>query len=43
VIIGRSMRPWWKQVLLGSVLTQLLRYGQEFDLHIIAATDEERP
>jgi two-component system sensor histidine kinase KdpD len=43
VIIGRSMRPWWKQVLLGSVLTQLLRYGQEFDLHLIAATDEERP
>jgi two-component system sensor histidine kinase KdpD len=43
VLIGRSMRPWWKQVLLGSVLTQLLRYGQEFDLHIIAATDEERP
>jgi len=43
VLIGRSMRPWWKQVLLGSVLTQLLRYGQEFDLHIIAATDEEHP
>jgi two-component system sensor histidine kinase KdpD len=42
VIVGRSMQPWWKQVLRGSVLTQLLREGTDFDLHVVAATDEER-
>src|SRR5438309_29426 len=42
VIVGRSMQPWWKQVLRGSVLTQLLREGTDFDLQVVAATDEER-
>jgi two-component system, OmpR family, sensor histidine kinase KdpD len=43
VIVGRSMQPWWRQVLFGSVLTRLLREGTDFDLHVVAATDEERP
>jgi two-component system, OmpR family, sensor histidine kinase KdpD len=43
VIVGRSMQPWWKQVLFGSVLTRLLREGTDFDLHVVAGTDEERP
>ena len=42
VIVGRSMQPWWKQVLRGSVLTRLIREGTDFDLHVVAATDEER-
>ena len=42
VIVGRSMQPWWKQVVFGSVLTRLLREGTGFDLHVVAATDEER-
>ena len=42
VIIGRSMQPWWKQVLFGSVLTRLLRGGSDFDLQIVASTREER-
>ena len=42
VIVGRSMQPWWKQVLRGSVLTHLLREGTDVDLHVVAATDEER-
>jgi two-component system sensor histidine kinase KdpD len=42
VIVGRSMEPWWKQVVFGSVLTRLLREGTGFDLHVVAATDEER-
>ena len=42
IIVGRSMEPWWKQILRGSVLIRLLREGSEFDLHIVAATDEER-
>jgi two-component system sensor histidine kinase KdpD len=43
VIVGRSMQPWWRQVLFGSVLTRLLREGSDFDLHVVAATDEDRP
>ena len=43
VIVGRSMQPWWRQVLFGSVLTRLLREGTDFDLHVVAATDEDRP
>ena len=42
VIIGRSLQPWWKQVLFGSVLTRLLREGSDFDLHVVASTREER-
>jgi two-component system sensor histidine kinase KdpD len=42
VIVGRSLQPWWMQVLRGSVLTRLLREGKDFDLHVVAATDEER-
>jgi two-component system sensor histidine kinase KdpD len=42
VIIGRSLQPWWKQVLFGSVLTRLLREGGDFDLHVVASTREER-
>ena len=42
VIVGRSLQPWWKQVLLGSVLTRLIREGGDFDLHVVAATGEER-
>jgi two-component system sensor histidine kinase KdpD len=43
IVLGRSLQPWWKQVLKGSVVTQLLREGAEFDLHLVAASDEERP
>lgn len=42
IIAGRSQEPWWKQVVRGSVLIRLLREGAEFDLHVVAATDEER-
>ena len=42
VIVGRSLQPWWKQVVLGSVLTRLLREGGDFDLHVVASTGEER-
>jgi two-component system sensor histidine kinase KdpD len=42
VIVGRSLQPWWRQVLRGSVLTRLLRDGSDFDLHIVASTSEER-
>jgi two-component system sensor histidine kinase KdpD len=42
IIVGRSMEPWWRQVLFGSILMRLLKEGSDFDLHVVAATDEER-
>ena len=42
VIVGRSLQPWWKQVVLGSVLTRLMREGGDFDLHVVASSGEER-
>jgi len=42
VIAGRSLQPWWKQVLTGSILTRLLREGEDFDLLVVASTREER-
>jgi len=42
IIVGRSREPWWRQMLFGSVLMRLLREGAEFDLHVAAATGEER-
>jgi two-component system sensor histidine kinase KdpD len=42
VIVGRSLQPWWKQVLFGSVLTRLLREGGDYDLHVVASGGEER-
>ncbi len=42
IIVGRSMDPWWKQVLFGSILMRLLKEGSDFDVHVVAAADEER-
>jgi two-component system sensor histidine kinase KdpD len=41
VIVGRSLQPWWRQILRGSVLTRLLREGSDFDLQVVASTGEE--
>ena len=41
IIVGRSLEPWWKQVLRGSVVTRLLREGGEFDLHVVSFLDHE--
>ena len=42
VIVGRSVQPWWRQVVRGSILTRLIREGADFDLHVVASTEEER-
>ena len=40
VIVGRSLQPWWKQVLTGSVLMRLIREGAGFDVHVMSAVGE---
>ena len=41
IIVGRSLQPWWKQILRGSVVTRLLREADEFDLHVVSFLDQE--
>jgi len=40
IIVGRSLQPWWKQVLFGSVLVRLLREASDADLHVVAFEEE---
>jgi two-component system sensor histidine kinase KdpD len=41
IIVGRSLQPWWKQVVFGSVVVRLVREAYDFDLHIISFVDQE--
>ena len=41
IIVGRSLQPWWSQVLRGSVVVRLLREATDFDLHVISFDDAE--
>lgn len=44
IIIGRSHRPWWRQLLGRSVPLRLVREASGFDIHIVSLRgDEERP
>jgi two-component system sensor histidine kinase KdpD len=40
IVVGRSLQPWWKQVLFGSVPVRLLREAADADLHVVAFEDE---
>jgi two-component system sensor histidine kinase KdpD len=41
LIVGRSLQPWWKQVLFGSVLIRLLREATDLDLHVVSFEEEQ--
>jgi two-component system sensor histidine kinase KdpD len=41
LILGRSLKPWWRQVLFGSVLIRLLREATDLDLHIVSFEEEQ--
>ena len=41
IMIGRSHRPWWQQVLGRSFVARMLKETRDFDLHIVALEDEE--
>jgi two-component system, OmpR family, sensor histidine kinase KdpD len=40
VLVGRSLQPWWKQILFGSVPVTLLREARDFDLHVVSFEEE---
>jgi two-component system, OmpR family, sensor histidine kinase KdpD len=39
LMIGRSHRPWWKQLLGRSFVARMVQEAADFDLHIIALED----
>lgn len=41
IMIGRSHRPWWQQVLGRSFVARMVKDAAGFDLHIVALEDEE--
>jgi two-component system sensor histidine kinase KdpD len=41
IVVGRSLEPWWKQVLRGSVVVRLLKEADDFDLHVVSFIDQE--
>jgi len=41
IMIGRSHRAWWQQILRGSFVTRMVRDATEFDLYIVALEDED--
>jgi two-component system sensor histidine kinase KdpD len=42
IMVGRSHRPWWRQVLRRSFVTRMVLQAAGFDLHIVALDDEEQ-
>lgn len=40
LMIGRSHRPWWQQVLGRSFVARMVKEAADFDLHIVALEDE---
>ncbi len=41
IMIGRSHRPWWQQILGRSFVARMVSEAADFDLHIVAHDDED--
>ena len=41
VMIGRTHRPWWRQLFGRSFVARMVQEAADFDLHIVAQEDEE--
>jgi two-component system sensor histidine kinase KdpD len=41
VMIGRTHRPWWRQLFGRSFVVRMVQEAADFDLHIVAHEDEE--
>jgi two-component system sensor histidine kinase KdpD len=39
IVLGRTLRPWWRQALGVSPMLRLVREAAGFDLHIVEAAD----
>ena len=41
IMIGRSHRPWWQQLMGRSFFPRMIREAGDFDLHIVSLEDRE--
>ena len=41
IMIGRSHRPWWQQVLGRTFVARMVHDAAAFDLHIVALDESE--
>jgi len=41
IMIGRSHRPWWQQVLGRTFVARMVRDATAFDLHVVALDESE--
>ena len=41
IVVGRSLRPWWIQLIGRSFTLRLVREGGPFDIHIVSLDGEE--
>lgn len=40
IVIGKSLRPWWFELMRGSIVRDLIRQSGAIDVHVITATDD---
>ena len=43
IIVGKPIKPRWKELLFGSVVDELVRTSGEVDVHVITAQAEDAP
>jgi two-component system sensor histidine kinase KdpD len=42
IIIGRSHRPWWRQLFGRSIPIRLVNQAAGFDIHVVSSSEEDR-
>jgi two-component system sensor histidine kinase KdpD len=43
IIIGKPLRPRWRELLFGSVVDELIRYSGQIDVYVISGQQETSP
>ncbi len=42
IVVGKSLRPWWFELMRGSIVRDLIRQSGAIDVHVITATEDDR-
>lgn len=42
VIVGRPIRPWWRELLRGPVVDQIIRQGTTIDVYVVGAAPQDK-
>ena len=43
VVVGKPIKPRWREILFGSVVDELVRRSGEIDVHVITAAETDSP